>query len=76
MKFSKNKPLSAATYAQNCIIIARYIWSTIVSKTWAVNLKSPGQRNSWNQINQFDEIFLGQNPFFAILKMAKNQILN
>ena len=39
--------------------------------------KSPGQKNSSNQINQFHEkIFLDQIPFFAISKMAKNQFLN
>ena len=39
--------------------------------------KSPDQKNSWNQINQFHEKnFFDQNPFFAILKMAKNQFLN
>ena len=38
--------------------------------------KSPGQKNSWNQINQFHEFFFDQIPFFAISKMAKNQFLN
>ena len=40
------------------------------------NLKSPGQKNSWNQINQFHEKFFDLNPFFAISKMAKNLFLN
>ena len=35
-------------------------------------LKSQGQ----NQINQFHEKFFGQILFFAISKMAKNQLLN
>ena len=46
---------------------------------WArKNLKSPGQKNSWNQINQFHEIFTDKIPFyfFATSKMAKNQFLN
>ena len=30
--------------------------------------KNPGQKSSWNQINQFPEIF------FAISKMAKNEL--
>ena len=38
--------------------------------------KSPGQKNSWNHINQFHEEFFGQISFFAISKMAKNQFLN
>ena len=38
--------------------------------------KSKLKKNSWNQINQFHEIFLVQNLFFAILKMTKNQFLN
>ena len=39
--------------------------------------KNPGQKNSWNQINQFHEKnFFDQIPFFAISKMAKNQFLN
>ena len=40
-------------------------------------LKSPGQKKSLNQINQFHELFFfHQIPFFAISKMAKNQFLN
>ena len=38
-------------------------------------LKSPGQKNLWNQINQFHEFFFDQTPFVAISKMAKNQFL-
>ena len=38
--------------------------------------KSPGKKNLLNQINQFHEIFIDQNPFLAISKMAKNQFLN
>ena len=38
--------------------------------------KSPAQKNTWNQINQFHEFFFVQIPFFAISKMAKNQFLN
>ena len=38
--------------------------------------QSLGPKNSWNQINQFHEIFIDQNPFFAIQKLTKNQILN
>ena len=48
-------------------------WRLIVDqKIW----KSPGQKKSPNQINQFHEIFLDQISFFAISKMAKNQFLN
>ena len=39
------------------------------------NLKSPGQKDLRNQINQFHNFF-DQIPFFAISKMAKNQFLN
>ena len=28
--------------------------------------KSPGHKNSWNEMNQFREIFSDQIPFFAI----------
>ena len=38
--------------------------------------QSPGQKNSWNPINQFHEKNFDQHPFFAISKMAKNQFLN
>ena len=38
--------------------------------------KNPDQKNSWNQINQFHEKFLGKISFFAISKMTKNQFLN
>ena len=34
--------------------------------------KSPGQKKSWNQINQFHDFFFDQIPFFAISKMVKN----
>ena len=34
--------------------------------------KSPGQKNSWKQINQFHDIFhFNQIPFLAIFKIAK-----
>ena len=35
--------------------------------------KNPGQKNSWNQINQFHEKNFDQIHFFAISKMAKNE---
>ena len=40
------------------------------------NLKKSREKNSWNQINQYYEIFFNQIPFFAFSKMAKNQFLN
>ena len=36
--------------------------------------KSPGQQNSWNQINQFHEISFDQIPFFAISKHGQKSI--
>ena len=40
-------------------------------------LKRPGQKNSWNQINQFHELFFwAKFNFFPISKMTKNQFLN
>ena len=44
---------------------------TLVQKNFK---NSRPKKKSWNQINQ--EFFYNQNPFFAILKMAKNQFLN
>ena len=37
------------------------------------NEKRPGQKNSWNQINQFHGIFFGPNSiFFAIFELGKS----
>ena len=41
------------------------------------NLKqSRPKKNSKNKINQFQEIFMDQYPFFAISKMARNHFVN
>ena len=51
-------------------------WTSCLTVLGQKIKKSPGQKNSWNQINQFHEFFFHQIPFFAISKMVKNQFLN
>ena len=38
--------------------------------------KGPGQKNSWNQINRFHEIYFDPIPSFGVSKIAKNQFWN
>ena len=38
-------------------------------------LKSPGKKNSWNQINQFDEQFFWPNSIFCNFKNDQKSIL-
>ena len=54
-----------------------YIYLVGVGLLYYFSKKGPKSRpkNLSNLINQFHEFFLGQIPFFAISKMAKNQFL-
>ena len=60
-----------------------YIFYHFDEKSWSVRCtdgqkikKNPGQKNSWNKINQFHEKKIAQITVFAISNMAKNQFLN
>ena len=63
-------------------LVNLWLYSIYTTRVWSGKKfrkfkKSPGLKNSWNQINQFHEFFTGQIPFFfAISKLAKNQFLN
>ena len=56
-------------------LLSLYLVSVWVHSGPAENLKSPGQKNSWNQIlNQFHEIFFDQIPFFCSIKNDQKSI--
>ena len=58
------------------LLTVNSIRAALSTTNQARKLKKSGQKNSWNQINQFDENFFDQIPFFAISKLVKNQFLN
>ena len=45
-----------------------YFWVVPHTHSGPENLKKSRPKNSWNQINQFHEIFFDQIPFFEISK--------
>ena len=74
-KFGYSNYSSSSTTTRRCVYQNRWLfflslWFTAGYKIW----KSPGQKNSWNQINQFHEKTFWPNSIFCNFKTGQKSI--